>query len=145
MEKYEKQIEVRWSDVDQNRHVRHSCYYDYGAHVLIRFFAESGFDSKTISALNIGPIIFKEECSFIRELGPDDSITVNLQKGKMNEDASRWVMHHEIFNSKSEKSAHITLTGAWMDLAARKLTVPPKQLAKALHELPEGQEFAYKK
>ena len=145
MKKFEQEIVIRWADCDQNRHVRHSAYYDYGAHIRIRYFNELGFSSAILSKLSIGPILFKEECSFIKELHPDDIITINLLKGEISEDASRWILHHEIFNHKGEKSAHITTKGAWMNLKIRKLTVPPLDIAKALHELPMGEEYTYKK
>lgn len=145
MEKFESIIEVRWADVDQNRHVRHSAYYDFGAHCRIRFFAACGFSSQQMEKLQIGPIIFKEECSFIRELRADDTVTTNLQKGTLNEDVSRWVLHHQLFNDKGEKCAHITLKGAWMDLSHRKLTAPPAIIATAFHALPAGEDYVYKR
>lgn len=145
MKKFEKTIEIRWSDSDPNRHVRHSAYYDYGAFTRIRFFIESGFDSAKMNQLNIGPIIFKEECSFIRELHPDDTITINLLRGDINEDGSRWILHHEIFNSQGIKSAHLTIKGAWMDLIKRKLAIPPIEMKDAFLELPPGEAYVYKK
>lgn len=145
MQKFERTIEVRWSDVDQNRHVRHSAYYDYGAHARIKFFEANGFTSAQMGKLNIGPIIFKEECSFIRELGPGETLTVNVLNGGVSEDGARWTLHHEIFNSKGEKSAHITLKGAWMDLAKRKLTLPPAEVKALIPVLPKGDAYLYKK
>jgi len=145
MEQFEKQIEVRWADVDQNGHVRHSAYYDYGAHVRIAFFNDAGFPNSRMSAMNIGPILFKEECSFLREIRPDDLIRVNLKKGSVNEDASRWSLHHELFNQAGKKVAHISIQGAWLDLEARKLAIPPADLATAMQGLPEGETFVYKK
>ena len=144
MKKFEKNIEVRWSDADPNRHVRHSAYYEYGAHARIRFFTENGFDSSKMNELNLGPILFKEECSFIREISTDDTITINLLRGEISDGAAKWTMHHEIFNQHG-KSAHITISGAWMDLNKRKLTKPPKELAAVLKELPEGESYVYKK
>ncbi len=142
---FENEIQVRWADVDQNRHVRHSAYYDYGAHCRIQYFKSIGLNSIQMAEQNIGPVIFNEACSFIKELHPDDRITINLRKGEISEDGSRWVLHHEIFNSKNEKSAHLTLKGAWMDLSKRKLTIPPKDVAVAMHALKKGEEYAYKK
>ena len=142
---YQKEIAVRWSDVDQNRHVRHSAYYDYGAHIRIRFFAEHGYGAERFQALNIGPIMFKEECSFLKELHPEDIITINIKKGDLREDGSRWVLHHEIFNQDGQKCAHLSIQGAWIDLAKRKLTTPPADIAQALHTLPAGDYFVYKK
>lgn len=145
MKKNEKKIDVRWSDCDPNRHVRHSAYYEYGAHMRIRYFADNGFSAFKMNELNIGPILFKEECSFIKEIHPEATILINLLKGEIADDASRWVLHHELFNQNGEKSAHITIKGAWMDLNLRKLTVPPIGLAEALHELPTGVPYVYKK
>ena len=139
---FEKTIAVRWVDIDANRHVRHSAYYDYGTHVRIRFFQENGFDMKQ---LNIGPILFQETCSFIQEIKMDETIRVNFLQGYVREDGARWTLHHELFNSNNEKVAHITIKGAWMDLEKRRLTVPPKEIAEALKQLPEGEEYVYRK
>lgn len=145
MKKYEKEIEVRWADVDANRHVRHSAYYDYGAHIRIRFFADIGFDGNKMSELNFGPVAFKEECSFLKEVHTNDTIRINLLKGTINEDCSRWTIHHEIFNQHNVKCAHITISGAWMDLKKRKLIAPPIKLRDAIVALPDGEAFVYRK
>ena len=142
---FEKELEVRWVDCDANRHVRHSAYYDYGAHARIRFFAEMGFGSSEMAQLSIGPILFKEECSFIRELKVDDVITVNLLKGKLTHGGARWELHHEIFNAEGKKAAHITIRGAWMDLKARKLTTPPEKVGKLFDNLPQCEPYSYVK
>lgn len=144
MNKFETTIEVRWADADANRHVRHSAYYDYGAHARIKLFAASGFDSKKMNELNTGPVIFKEECNFIKELTLDDIITVNVLRGNISDNGAKWVLHHEIYRN-GVKCAHITLQGAWLDLNARKLIVPPDELVQILKNLPEGESYVYKK
>ena len=141
MNKFENIIQVRWSDVDQNRHVRHSAYYDYAAFTRVKIIAEAGFGSKELEEGNIGPILFKEECSFIREVKPEDKVRVNMLKGDMREDGSRWVIHHEMFNQNDVKVAHITVHGAWMDIEKRKLTNPPLQLAQIFTDLPKGDYY----
>lgn len=142
---FEKVIEVRWADVDQNGHVRHSAYNDYGAHVRIKLFSEFGFGADKMKALNLGPILFHEECSFIREIKPDDTVRVNVLRGQMKPDGSRWIIHHEIFNQDNVKVAHISVKGAWIDTDKRTLTVPPAELAEIFNRLPEGSHFVYKK
>jgi acyl-CoA thioester hydrolase len=145
MKVFEKKIEIKWADVDQNRHVRHSAYYDYGAFVRIKFMSEAGFGAYKMSELNIGPILFKEGCSFIKEVHPDDILRVNVLGGSMSEDGSRWTLYHELFNQNNEKVAHISAVGAWMDTEKRKLTTPPIELAKAFQSLTYGEEYVYKK
>ena len=142
---FEKTIEVRWADVDQNRHVRHTAYYDYGAYTRIRFFIENGFDSDRMEELQFGPIIFREECSFIKEIHPSDTLKINLLRGPLREDGSRWTLYHELFNSKGEKCAHIAVDGAWMHPEKRKLVIPPSGIAKALYSLPIGEAFIFNK
>lgn len=125
MTNFEKIIEVRWADVDHNQHVRHSAYYDFGAHVRIRFFETVDYSSQVLQKLHLGPILFEESCAFIREIRLDDTLRVNLLRGPMREDASHWTLYHEIFNQREEKVAQIRVKGAWMDLQKRKITVPP--------------------
>ncbi len=141
--KFETEIEVRWADVDQNVHLRHSAFYDYGTHARIRFFQATGYDSKKMNALHFGPVLFKEECSFLKEVGLEDTLTVNMLKGSVSEEGGRWTIHHELFNQQGQKVAHITVKGAWLHLLERKLTLPPAALAKALHDLPPGEVFVY--
>jgi acyl-CoA thioester hydrolase len=144
MNPFEKTIEVRWSDVDQNRHVRHSAYYDYCAFTRVSFITGTGYDASELEKLAIGPILFKEECTFLRELKPDDTVTINVLKGDMPEDGSKWTIHHEIFNKHGIKAAHVTVHGAWIDLKLRKLTTPPKALADAFYDLSQGQSYVHK-
>lgn len=141
---FTKEIQVRWSDVDQNRHVRHSAYYDYCAFTRISFITSTGFDASKLEAEAIGPILFKEECTFLREIKPDDVVTVNIKKGEMAPDGSKWTIHHEIFNGAGVKAAHVTVYGAWMDLHKRKLTAPPKEIAEGFNQLLPGEFYVHK-
>lgn len=81
-----KQIDVRWSDLDPNFHVRHSVYYDYGAFCRICFLREHGVDAAFFSQYHFGPILFREECIFRREIKLDDVVTIDLQPVKARED-----------------------------------------------------------
>jgi acyl-CoA thioester hydrolase len=143
--KFEKEIEVRWADVDQNRHVRHSAYYDYGAHIRIACFTQAGYDAERMGQEGIGPILFHEECSFLKEIKSNDNVRINLLKGELHPDGLKFTLHHELFNAQGDKLAHITVKGAWMDLKRRKLCVPPQALKEAFEALDSGQRFVFKK
>jgi acyl-CoA thioester hydrolase len=143
--KFEKKFEVKWADLDPNGHVRHSAYYDYGGYIRIRFISESGYGQKKLAELKLGPILFKEECHFIKEIGMGDVLRVNILKGEISSDCSRWIVHHEIFSQDEQKVAHITAQGAWLNTEKRILTSPPTDLAKAFHRLPPGEGFNYKR
>lgn len=143
--KFEKEIEVRWADVDQNRHVRHSSYYDYGAHVRVACLMAAGYDSERLGQEGIGPILFHEECSFLKEIKSNETIRVNLKRGELHPQGLKFTLHHEFFNQAGDKLAHITVKGAWMDLDRRKICVPPDELKKAFESLDEGDVFVYGK
>ena len=125
MTDYFKPIEIRWSDLDPNFHLRHSAYYDFGAYSRISFMNEHGLTPQALTHLHIGPIIFREECVFKKEIKFGDEVKVNLTVDKATGDFSRFTMVHEIWKNNDTLSAVITVDGAWMDTVKRKLTVPP--------------------
>lgn len=136
------QVDIRWADVDLNQHVRHSVYYDLGAHTRMRFLEYAGFDANTLFRLGLGPILFHEQCSFIREIKMNDTVTINILKGNMKADGSQWSLHHEIHNSAGIKCAHISVKGAWMDISKRKITSPPSELQDQMNNLDPGSEYS---
>jgi acyl-CoA thioester hydrolase len=76
-----------------------------------------------------GPILFREECVFRKEIKLGDTIFMHTKSSKVNADASRWSIVHEFRNDKNQLCATITVDGAWMDLKLRKLAA---QLLKLL-------------
>src|SRR5580765_9053612 len=122
MDRYSKNVEIRWSDLDPNFHLRHSVYYDWGAFSRISFFTEHNLPAAVLQQHNFGPIIFREECVFKREIVFADQVNITLQLQKSRRDFSRWTMIHEIWKNKEILSAIITADGAWIDTKLRKLT-----------------------
>lgn len=146
MTSYEKKIEIRWSDLDPNFHVLHSRYYDFGAFCRMGFFVENGFSTGYMKELNIGPILFREECIFKREIVFGDNIQVNLFITKHSEDYGRWSMMHEIRKNNDTLAAVIYIDGAWMDTIKRKLTLPPETIHPLFDNAPHTSGFeVYKK
>ena len=48
MTSYIKPVEIRWSDLDPNFHVRHSVYYDMGAYIRMSFLTENGLNTAVL-------------------------------------------------------------------------------------------------
>lgn len=136
-----KKVEVRWSDLDPNFHLRHSVYYDIGAYCRVSFFNENGITPAVMFSLNIGPIIFREECLFRKEIKFEDNITVTLELEKCNVDFSRWTMVHQLFKNENILAAFITVDGAWMDTNKRKLTSPPDLFKEGISHMPKTKNF----
>ncbi len=141
MEKYSKKIEIRWADLDPNFHVLHSKYYDFGAYCRMAFLTEHGITTKLMMDNHIGPIIFREECLFKREIKFGDELEVFLYLSKCNEDGSRWSMVHELWINGDTLAAFITIDGAWIDTQLRKLANPPQVCKTGLELIPKTETF----
>ncbi|MDB5222442.1 MAG: thioesterase [Chitinophagaceae bacterium] len=140
---YKKSVEVRWSDMDPNFHVRHSIYYDWGAFCRISFLHEHGLTPEALTQYQIGPILFREECIFKKEIRLDDKVEVNVMLLKCNKDATRWSMVHEIWKNKTVLAAVITIDGAWIDLTKRKLGTPPQVVIDGFDLMPKAPGFTW--
>ncbi len=141
MTAFEKKVEIRWSDLDPNYHLRHSVYYDYGAYSRLSFLNENGITPEVMLQLNIGPIIFREECLFKREIKFGDALMINLKLDKATENVSRWTMRHEIWKNGNTLSAIITVDGAWLDTKLRKLAKPPGSFKEVFERIPRTDKF----
>ena len=134
-------VQIRWSDLDPNFHLRHSVYYDWGAYSRILFFNTNGLTGDVLRQLNIGPIIFREECVFRKEIRFEDEITVDLQVTKAKKDFSRWSVRHHIMKNKEVLAATLTLDLAWINTIERKLAIPPQQVIAAIDSMPKHESF----
>ncbi len=59
MSAYIKPLEIRWSDLDPNFHLRHSVYYDFGAYARISFFERAWFNPIIYAETSIWPYYFQ--------------------------------------------------------------------------------------
>lgn len=140
---YSKLVEVRWADLDPNFHVLHSRYYDFGAYVRMSYMTENGITPEVLSSHHIGPIIFREECIFRREIKFKAVVKITLQLSKARKDVSRWAMQHEIIINENTLAAQITVEGAWMDTTQRKLATPPQAFIEAFDAIPRSKDFVW--
>ncbi len=138
---FEVAFNTKWSDFDPNRHMRHTAYNDYAAEVRVRFFQKHGLSITEFAKLNIGPILFKEETSFLKEINIGESISVKIALEGVSKGIERWRFKHLVFNEKKELAAEIKVYGAWIDLVKRKLTSPPSKFVKIFEDLPKTDTF----
>lgn len=142
MTSYTKQLSLRWSDLDPNFHVRHSAYYDFGAQHRIEILESLGLTMKVLQMNHFGPILFREECVFRKEIKLSDVVIIYTKISKMKPDASRWTIVHEFKNPEGQLYAIITVDGAWMDTQLRKIANPTPEIAvEALTNFPKTEDF----
>lgn len=143
MKEFIKEIQLRWSDLDPNFHLRHSIYYDWGAFCRIEFLREFDLTAHIMQQLHFGPILFREECVFKKEIRDGDRITVDLSLLKAKRDYSRWSIRHHIVKNAGILSAIVTVDGAWINTIERKLTLPPPVAEKVFSEMPVDENFQW--
>src|SRR5215207_2903432 len=96
---FSQAIGLRWADLDPNAHVRHSVYYDWGAMVRVAFLESQGVGLDWMAKNAIGPVLFREEAKFLRELRMGDTLSIDFQVAAASEDGRKWRMRHRIFRS----------------------------------------------
>jgi acyl-CoA thioester hydrolase len=141
MQKYSQTIQIRWADIDANRHLRHSVYYDYGAAMRMNVLSERGLTTKKLEEFMLGPILFREEAIFRREVLLEDQISLNVELVKVTEDYGRWSLRHHFTKGDGALAAILNIDGAWMDLSKRKLAVPNEFIRNIFQDFPKSEDF----
>jgi len=143
MNEHNYPLQIRWSDLDPNFHLRHSVYYDWGAYCRILFLDTHGLTADVMKQLNIGPIIFREECIFRKEIRLGDEVTIDLSLIKSRKDFSRLTFRHQVMKNKNLLSAILTLDVAWLNTTERKLAIPPQEVCSVMNAIPKDASFEW--
>jgi acyl-CoA thioester hydrolase len=133
--------QVIWAHIDANRHLRHSAYADYCAQARSNMLNRLGLSLDMFAKAQIGPILFKEELNYLREIRLDEYIHVTVELTKYNQENSRFSFRHEVFREDGTKCAIVNIDGAWMDLVKRKLTPIPEDWKKIMDRVPKSHDF----
>ncbi|WP_257883368.1 thioesterase family protein [Hymenobacter sp. DG01] len=139
---FERMYTVRWADMDPNGHMRHSAYADYAAQHRIEYLAQHGFTLQRFAQLSLGPILFREDTRFLKELHLNEALRVTGELSGLSEDGSRWNIIHTLHKADGRPAATVAVEGAWLDLRARKLVVPPAEITALMQELPRHESYA---
>lgn len=138
---YTKQFEIRWSDVDANRHLANSAYTNFMSHTRMAFLIENGFNMKALSEYNLGPVVFYEHMSYFKEAFMGQPITVSLEVSGLSEDGMFFKFEHNFYNHKGENIASCDMFGAWIDLSTRKLIGLPEILLAKENTFPRTKDY----
>jgi acyl-CoA thioester hydrolase len=132
---------VLWAQVDANMHLRHSAYADFAAQARLEILGTLGFNADALERLKIGPILFREELIYMREVRPSDTIKVTCTLTKCRRDGARWSFRQELYRGDGIQAALINVEGAWIDMVKRKLTALPEEWATKFMAIPKSEDF----
>ncbi len=133
--------QVLWSQIDANMHLRHSAYSDFAAQARLNLLEQLGLKPSAFSKYKLGPILFREETIYLREISLNEHIKVTCEMNKCRADGSRWSIRHEIYKADGIKAAIINVDGAWIDMVQRKLTTLPDELNHLFLLTPRSHDF----
>ncbi|RNL93011.1 thioesterase [Sinomicrobium pectinilyticum] len=138
---YFKEFDIRWSDIDANRHLANSAYINFMSHTRMSFLIENGLTQKELAKHRIGPVVFYEHIYYFREVFAGRPVKVSLELAGMSKDGSFFEFHHNFFDERGRNFAHCEMMGAWIDMETRKLRGLPSEFIHILESLPETEDF----
>ena len=133
--------QVMWSQMDINQHLRHSAYADFAAQARLNMLDAVGLTVSLMTDTKIGPVIFREELRYLREVRIGELIKVNCEVNSARADGSRWSVRHELIRSDGVTAAIIICEGAWMDTEKRRLTPLSPEMSAMFLELPKSEDY----
>lgn len=140
-EAFEERFAVRWGDLDANRHVRNTIFSEFATHTRFRLLETHGFPQARFESLRFGPVMFREEVRYRRELLFGEEATVDVRFAGLSEDGSQWRARQEVTRADGRQAAVLTVDGAWIHLDSRRLVAPPADLLDLLRTLPRTADF----
>ena len=138
---YKKDFEIRWSDIDANRHLANSAYINFMSHTRMAFLMENGFGQQEMAKHNIGPVVFYEHMYYFKEVFAGKPVSVTLQLKGISEDGMYFEFQHDFYDYKGRNFASCEMMGAWIDLKERKLISLPEELYANLSSLERTEDF----
>ncbi|MCO5948230.1 acyl-CoA thioesterase [Mucilaginibacter flavidus] len=133
--------QVLWAQIDANQHMRHTAYADFAAQARLAMLESLGLKPTVLYGYKIGPVLFREELVYLREVGINEHIKVTCDIVKARADGSRWTIRHDLYRSDGVKAAIIEADGAWIDMEKRKLITLPPELSQLFMHAPKSSDY----
>ena len=141
MEAYTMTYEVRWADIDANRHVRYSAYIDAAAELRYRFFTEHNLPSEAFDNLGVGPVYTSLAANFFREVRLGETLTITYLLTGLSPQGIRWKVQHDFLKANRKKAVTISLEGTILNLATRQPAVPTPEIMAVFQQVPRSDDF----
>jgi len=138
---YSKQFEIRWRDIDANKHLGNSSYIDFMSHTRMSFFIEMGIGLEVMQEMGIGPIVFYEHIHYFKEVLLGKPIKVSLEVSGYSEDGRFIKFEHNFYDLDGKNLAFSEMLFSWINLKTRKLGSIPNQLFEKIKIFPKANNF----
>lgn len=141
MKPFRKNFEIRWSDLDPNRHVANASFVGFMSHMRMSYLYENGFTQDYFERHHLGPVVLKEDFFYFKEVLPAEKVTIDLRMLGITDDKRfiRW--EHSLFRENGEIAVYSTILFCWIDLRTRKIMKAPVDLEEAILKVEKSPEF----
>ncbi len=128
---FELELRVRWGEMDANGHVNNMVYQSYLDEARGDTFARAGFDLAAMREKKIGPVIYRCEIDYHKELKHPDRVLITTRVELLSE--SKGAVHQEIRRaSDGGLVARAVFYGMFFDFAARRPIAFPDFILEGL-------------
>lgn len=141
MSAYSKTYEIRFSDIDANRHVNYAAYVDAAGDLRYHFFAEHGFPPERFEQLGMGPVYTRISIEFLREVRLGETVTISFAVTGLSPQGMRWTVHHDVLKFNGKKAVSIDMEGVLLDLNTRKPVPANAELLQVFNMCPRTTDF----
>jgi acyl-CoA thioester hydrolase len=138
-----KEFEIRWNDIDANKHLGNSSYIEFMSHTRMTFLTDCGLSLDVINNLGLGPIVFYEHVYYFKEVRLNDTIRVSLEVTGHSKDGRFIKIEHNFYNEEGKNLACAEMLFSWMNLKTRKLGKVPEFLLHKIKNFPRSKHFKY--
>ncbi len=133
---------ARWADMDQNAHVANSAFLDMAVDARMSWFRSCRLEPSGFARRGVGPVVRRDEIEYFREVRMLEELSVTLELAGMAENGSRFQLASDFLNAAGQLCVRLRTEGGWLDLAARKLIVPPPDIMEAMSRMSRTADFA---
>ncbi len=141
MDAYSMTYEVRWTDIDANKHVRYSAYIDAAAEQRYRFFTEHDLPPAAFDKLDMGPVYTTLTANFFREARLGETLTIKYLLTGLSPSGVRWKVRHDFLKANGKKAVSISLEGTILNLTTRQPTAPTPEIMAVFQLVPRSPVF----
>ena len=137
---FKKQFEIRWSDVDANKHLANSAYTNYMSQMRILAFNQAGLTMDVMTHLNLAPVVFYEHTYYFKEVR-ENNVIVSFELSGLSNDGMFFSFYHHFYDSNGRNLAFSEMLGAWISYDKRQLMSLPDNYTSSINDLPKSADF----
>jgi len=141
MDAYAMPYEVRWTDIDANRHVRYSAYIDAAAELRYRFYTQHNLPPEVFDNLGMGPVYTSLTANFFREVRLGETLSITYLLIGLSPQGIRWKVQHDFLKANGKKAVTLSLEGAMLDLNTRQPVIPTSEIMAVFQQVPRSDNF----